>query len=334
MSDAPLKSYEFRREREPAWRELESLLAKAERSDVRRLSATDLARLPVLHRAALSSLSVARAISLDRNVVAYLEGLCTRAYGVVYAARRPLFEAVGHFLRVRFPRAVRAHRAPILLAALAMVLGTVAGWVLCATEPERFYAFVEEGLAHGRDPAASTDFLRRGLYHTEDRGGALAFFASFLFTHNAQVGMLCFALGFLAGLPTFLLLFSNGLMLGAIGWLYHGRGLSPDLWGWLLAHGVPELTAIALCGGAGLVVARHLLFPGRLGRLESLAANGKEAGVLVVGAVLLLFAAGLIEGVFRQTVTSLPVRYGVAALGVAVLAWWFCLCGRARERRP
>ncbi len=332
MSDVPLKSYEFRREREPAWRELEALLGKTDRSDVRSLSATDLARLPVLHRAALSSLSVARAISLDRNVVAYLEGLCARAYGVVYAARRPVFEAVGAFLRVRFPRAVRANRGPLLLAVLAMLLGTGAGWALCAADSERYYAFVPHALAGGRDPAATTGFLRDMLYRDEHGAGSLAFFASFLFQHNTQVGILCFALGFLAGLPTFLLLFSNGLMLGALAWLHHARGLSLDLWGWLLPHGVPELTAIAICGGAGLVVARHLLFPGRLGRLESLSVHGREAGVLVMGAVLLLFAAGLIEGVFRQVVTSIPVRYAVAASGLAFLGWWLGFCGR--ERRP
>ncbi len=332
MSDAPLKSYEFRREREPAWRELEALLGRSERSDVTQLSATDLARLPVLHRAALSSLSVARAISLDRNVVAYLEGLCARAYGVVYAARRPVLEAVLDFLRTRLPRAVRAHRGPLLFAFVAMLLGLGAGWALCATDPERYYAFVPEGLAGGRDPAASTAFLERGLYHTEDDAGALAFFASFLFQHNAQIGILCFALGFLAGLPTFLLLFSNGLMLGAIAWLYDTRGLSLDLWGWLLPHGVPELTAIALCGAAGLLVARHLLFPGRLGRLESLAVHGREAGVLVLGAVLLLFGAGFVEGVLRQTITSVPVRYFMATCGLAALVAWFGLCGR--ERRP
>ena len=331
MSDAPLKSYEFRREREPAWRELETLLAKAERSDVRRLSASDLARLPVLHRAALSSLSVARAISLDRNVVAYLEGLCVRAYGVVYAARRPVFEAVGAFLRVRFPRAVRANAGPLLLAVLATLLGTGAGWALCAADSERYYAFVPYELAGGRDPAATTSFLRDMLYRDEHGAGALAFFASFLFQHNTQVGILCFALGFLAGLPTFLLLFSNGLMLGAIAWLYDSRGLSLDLWGWLLPHGVPELTAIMVCGGAGLVVARHLLFPGRLGRLESLAVHGREAGVLVMGAILLLFAAGLIEGVFRQVVTSVPARYAVAASGFALLGWWLGFCGRERR---
>jgi hypothetical protein len=116
MSDVPLKSYEFRREREPAWRELEGLLSRSERSDIRSLSATDLARLPVLHRAALSSFLRGASHLPDRNVVAYLEGLCTRPTA---SSTRPAAPSSrpGHFLRVR-SRAVRAHRGLLLLAAL------------------------------------------------------------------------------------------------------------------------------------------------------------------------------------------------------------------------
>jgi uncharacterized membrane protein SpoIIM required for sporulation len=161
---------------------------------------------------------------------------------------------------------------------------------------------------------------------------ALATFASFLFTNNARIGMLAFALGFLAGLPVFLLLFVNGLTLGAFAALYHGRGLSLDFWGWILPHGITELGAVVLCGGAGLVLAQALVFPGRSTRLRNLAAGGRRAAVVVIGAVMLFFIAGLIEGIFRQTVQSVPVRYAVAA---ATLAWWtfyFGWVGRARER--
>ena len=64
-----LKSYEFRRERAASWRELEELVARCEKKGPGRLTGKELARLPVLYRAALSSLSVARSISLDRAVV-------------------------------------------------------------------------------------------------------------------------------------------------------------------------------------------------------------------------------------------------------------------------
>jgi len=67
-----LRSSEFRRGREESWRELEALIARAERRGVRALSAEELQRLPLLYRSTLSSLSVARSIALDRNLLLYL----------------------------------------------------------------------------------------------------------------------------------------------------------------------------------------------------------------------------------------------------------------------
>ena len=82
-----LRSAEFRREREQTWRELEALVERAEKNGVASLDAASLARLPTLYRATLSGLSVARAISLDANLLSYLEALSARAYLSVYGVR-------------------------------------------------------------------------------------------------------------------------------------------------------------------------------------------------------------------------------------------------------
>lgn len=73
-------SRRFRDEREADWRRLEQLIDTIERKTVAALSEDDLLELPVLYRAALSSLSVARETSLDRALIDYLESLCTRSY--------------------------------------------------------------------------------------------------------------------------------------------------------------------------------------------------------------------------------------------------------------
>jgi len=173
-----------------------------------------------------------------------------------------------------------------------------------------------------------------GLYDEgEGIPGALAILASFLFTNNARVGILAFALGFALGLPAIFLLFTNGLMLGAFAALYHGRGLSVDLWGWILPHGVTELLAIILCGGAGLVLAQCLIFPGEYSRLRNLARGGREAALVVIGAVVMFFAAALIEGFFRQMVQSVPVRYAVVLLTAGFWIWYLGFCGRERDER-
>jgi len=78
MKGFTLRSFQFRKEREAHWSELESMLDRVSSSGLTGLDADDLHRLPVLYRGALSSLSVARSISLDRNLLDYLEVLCAR----------------------------------------------------------------------------------------------------------------------------------------------------------------------------------------------------------------------------------------------------------------
>ena len=91
-----LKSSEFRKGREEGWRELEKLVGRVERRGVRSLTLDELQQLPILYRAALSSLSVARTIALDRNLLLYLENLALRAYLAVYGPRVGALEGTAH----------------------------------------------------------------------------------------------------------------------------------------------------------------------------------------------------------------------------------------------
>lgn len=419
MQDYRLKSAQFRAEREESWDELESLLLRLDTQGVRGLSGQELARLPVLYRGAASSLSVARAVSLDRNLLDYLENLVGRAYLAVYArpdrARGPVID---FFVRA-FPSMFRKYFGFFVLSCALMTSGILAGFFMVMADSEAYYGLVAAELAQGRDPEASTEELREVLFPSEagswdssdsadaqaesgsdgetapgtdggsdssegpgtsdgsrtsdgsdapdgsgtsdgsdgaaaaegaseessDGSGSgnkqnedptkdlnnLNLFASFLFSHNAKIAILCFALGFAAGAPTVYLLFVNGLMLGAMSALYHQRGLSLEFWGWILPHGVTELGAICLCGMAGLAIGHAVVFPGRRTRLENLAIRGREVAVIVIGAVLMLFLAALIEGYFRQLVESTSIRWTVATLILLFWVYYFGFVGRRRR---
>lgn len=252
-----------------------------------------------------------------------------RAYIVVYGNRRRAGDAIAEFFRVRFPQAVRIHSLYVAAAVLFLCLGILAGWKLTLADPERYYSFVDEGLLQGRTPSSSTQELRDSLYMKEESpSGYLGAFASYLFTHNSKVGILCFALGFAAGIPVIFLLFSNGLTLGAMAALHQSRGLGPDFWAWVLPHGVTELGAVCLCAAAGMILGTSLVFPGPHTRLQNLALRGRSAALLVIGAVAMLLLAGLIEGIFRQVVHDPAIRWSVA--GATLLAWtaYFLFAGR------
>jgi uncharacterized membrane protein SpoIIM required for sporulation len=328
-----LRSTEFRRGREEGWRELEDLVAKADRGGLGALSTEELMRLPLLHRSTLSALSVARAIALDRHLLLYLENLGLRAFLVVYGPRQSMLEGCRDFFVRGFPAAVRAAGVPILIAFLAIVVGTVAGFALAASDESWLAAMVPPELAGGRGINSTREQLLRDEIFAPWPGFTRSFitFANFLFRHNALIGIMTFGLGIAAGVPTLMLLTYQGMVFGAFIGLHFNRGLLVDFLGWVSIHGVTEFGAIILCGAGGLVIAQNMLFPGRYSRIDNLAIHGRSAAQFAVGAVFMFFVAGLIEGGLRQLVADTAARFAIAALTGAAWLAYFLLAGR-RER--
>jgi uncharacterized membrane protein SpoIIM required for sporulation len=273
----------------------------------------------VLYRAALSSLSVARAVSLDQSLISYLSTLATRAYFCVYGNRSHFLHRAAQFFARDWPAAAFSLWRETAASAFLLIAGVAAAFFLTNASPDWFYCFLPDGMAQGREPGASTAFLRQSLFKGHEPSG-LAIFASFLFSHNAQTAMLAFALGFACCLPTAYFLFSNGLSLGALLAVYADHGLGVDFMGWILIHGVTELFAIVLAGAAGFRIGWALVFPGDEKRTVALARAGKKAATVMIGVVLMLLCAGLLEGIARQLVTNTIARYGIAAVTAAI---WF-----------
>jgi uncharacterized membrane protein SpoIIM required for sporulation len=318
MAELQLKSSRFRAEREADWARLEALLARVERRGARALTDDELIAMPVLYRAVLSSLSVARATSLDQNVVDYLEGLATRAYFFVYGARSTAMERVSAFFARDWPNAARAAWRETLICVALTLVGAVLAYWLCAQDPAWFAGFVPKELAQGRGPEASTQALRETLFG-QPKGLGLSVFATFLFTHNASVALMAFALGFAFGLPTALLELMNGCMLGAFLALFVSHGLGYEAGGWLAIHGVTEIFAIILAGAGGMRIGWSVAFPGPRARIDAAAAEGRRAATLMAGVLVMLLCAGALEGIGRQVIQSTEIRY---AIGVGSGVIW------------
>jgi len=199
-----------------------------------------------------------------------------------------------------------------------MVAGTIVGWILVAREAEWFYRLVPVTLAGDRVPGASRADLLSSLGPVDNAGGLTAF-AAFLFSNNAGVCILAFALGFAFGIPSLLLLVHNTAMLGAILWLFADAGLTLPFVGWLAVHGTTELFGILLSGAAGLHIGRSMAFPGRKSILEAAAHSGRESAVVMVGVVIMMIVAGLLEAFPRQLVSDTGSRL---MIGGGFLVFW------------
>ncbi|MBY3050117.1 MULTISPECIES: stage II sporulation protein M [Rhizobium] len=324
-----LRSARFRLEREAHWRQLDELVTRAEKGGAATLGYDEVRNLATGYRQAMNSLSVARDISLDRALIAYLESLCARAYLVVYAPQESLGGLMSRLLLHGIPQAVRRSALPLFIGFLALILGALAGYRLCANDPSWFYTLVPPEMADQRTPDASTDYLRSTIYgdegHDSDR---LAAFSAFLFSHNTTIVILIFTLGVFVSVPSFILTFYNGLILGAFFAMFNQRGLGYDVFAWLSIHGVTELAAIAIACAGGARLGLAVLLPGARTRKEALRHQAHDAVKLAILAALMLVVAAFIEGFLRQLIQD-PLWRIVIGWGMG-LFWvgWLLLGGR------
>ena len=121
-------------------------------------------------------------------------------------------------------------------------------------------------------------------------------------------------------------------MLGGVGALFTNAGFGYDFWATVAPHGVIELTAIQIAGGAGLLIAAGVLYPGRLRRRDAIAVNAKRAGTLIVGVASMLVVAGTIEGFISPQRWPPEVRIGIGAVTAVALLFYFGFAGRRRAR--
>ncbi len=309
------------------WAELTQLLDIVDRFGLRALSADRVRRLCQLYRQVTIDLSRARAEGDDPVRVQYLNLLAARAHGQVYAARPVDLRALFTFVRSGFPRLVRQHKGPIVAAAGVFLLTALASFVAVVRQPELAYSLFNEQVVEYENVRLES---QKGEYKGNFTFSASQspLFAVGIILNNIFVGCQLFALGALLGLPAILKLVYTGRMLGTLWGLTWNHHFFRDFNALILTHGVLELSAICIAGGAGLSVGWSLVAPGELPRRDALRASAREAFGLLGGACLMLVVAGLIEAYITPHFAQ-SVRWSVAGVSALLLALYLALAGRS-----
>ncbi len=302
--------------RKPHWQRLESLLEQTGVGGVSSLPHADLQELGLLYRQTAADLSAVRDDPTSRNLAAYLNQLMGRAHNIIYAGKPVAPAGLYHFYTRVYP-AIFRQTFPYTFAAFALFLAAaLAGVMLCLHDA----SFPQYLLG-----AHMTDTIERREMWTHSILSIKPLASSGIMTNNLAVSFAAFAFGITAGLGTIYMMLFNGLLMGVIATACWQSGMSLPLWSFVAPHGVLELPAIFIAGGAGLLLARGLLFPGLLPRKDSLRIAGGLGVRLLLGAIPLLIVAGVIEGFVSPSHLPVLLKFLLAgALGTllaAYLAW-------------
>lgn len=317
----------FVERRSAGWDRLEAVLAEVERVGVARLGAGGdgderLRTLALLYRATTADLAAAQSRAYSNELRAYLNRLTARAYAAVNAsASESGWARVAAFFTTTFPREVRRSWKTIACTTFAFAIGAIVSYAVVAAHPNDAYAFL---------PGSQIPTISKSL-HDSNFGFDRSFsplVSSEIITNNVKVAMIAFAGGMTLGTLTMFEIVDNGVMMGSTGALFASHGFGRDFWATIAPHGVIELTSIFISGAAGLLLARAIVAPGRLRRIDALKANARRAGTLMIGVAALLCVAGTIEGFVTPQRTSEDFRFGIGLLTAACLLGYFGLAGR------
>jgi uncharacterized membrane protein SpoIIM required for sporulation len=320
----------FQVQARPRWNSLESLLSVLEGRPDRRLSPEEAEQLKELYTQVAADLNRVTHGALVPELRQYLERLVARAYAELYYApptRSELWQW-RRWLRIftAFPEAFRRQARYFALSVLITTLGCAMGGLAVRYDPASLDVLLPADYL--RDPGKRVQAEEKGENRHHASAQTEAAFSAQLIRHNIEVALLAAALGVTFGIGTALLLFENGVLLGAVAVRYTQQGFGLFVAAWLLPHGVFEIPSILIAGQAGFYLARLLL---RRREDRDVRQSMREWLVLIAGLALMLSWAGIMEAFFSQHhEPDLPYAFKIAIAGaeLVLLAVYLLVIGR------
>jgi len=281
------------------WEELDKMLTHVENETILRLTLEEVQRLHYLYERTGAGLIKISTFAAEPNLVHSLESLLTRAYAELQSGRsRSDKLSLRRWLFDTFPQTFRRHSRFFMAALLLTIFGALFGGAAVAFDPDAkaaiapFPHLLRSPAERVKEEESSTNPV---LASSKGR------FSAALITNNTKVSILALALGITWGIGTLLLLFYNGVVLGAVIFDYVRAGQSVFLMGWLLPHGVVEIPAILIAGQAGLLLGQALIgWNSKESINQRLRSVTGSLVTLISGAALLLIWAGIVEAFFSQ----------------------------------
>ncbi|MFJ5714831.1 stage II sporulation protein M [Neobacillus sp. NPDC093127] len=301
------------------WKELEQLVtALGKRRN--KITGANITLFHRLYQKAAQNLSYSQTYFPADEVTHYLNGLVSKSHNLLYKDQVSSFKQLRYFFSTKFIGLLLEQWKFVLIALILFTIGALGSFLSVMNDPLHLYSILPADMAQSVNPEQ---------LGSHDGAVDSSLMSASIMTNNIKVAILAFAGGITIGLLTVYLMVYNGILIGALAALFWHHGKSYDFWAYIVPHGMIELTAIFIAGGAGLLMGYKLFVPGQFSRGYQLKQQAKRSVQLLLGTIPLFVIAGVIEGFITPAAISLELKYIVAIVTVIGLIL-YVIIGRLR----
>jgi uncharacterized membrane protein SpoIIM required for sporulation len=308
-----VKEVTFLRKNKDKWKQFDSLLIVKGKKNPDELAD--------LFIQLTDDLSYSRTFYPESNTTRYLNSIASRVHQAIYRTKKESRGRFRQFWGSELPKIIFNYRKTLFVSFLIFATSILIGIISSAYDD----TFVRLILGDSYVNMTLENINDNDPLAVYKKMNQIDMFLGITF-NNIRVSFFAFMCGLLLSFGTGLVLFYNGVMLGAFQYLFYEHNL---LWKSILVvwiHGTLEISAIIIAGCAGLVLGNSILFPGTFSRLASFRRGAKDGLKIVTGLIPIFIIAGFL-GSFVTRYTDMPLIISLFIIlgSLAFIIWYFII---------
>ncbi|WP_280769547.1 stage II sporulation protein M [Salipaludibacillus daqingensis] len=318
-----MKVTQFVQQHRDDWKKLEQLVATMHKKR-KKLAGKDIEQFHKLYQKTAQQLSYSQTYFENEEVTSYLNGLVAKSHNLLYKDQLSSMKQLGHFFTTAFIGLLAEQWRFVVAAMVLFTIGVVGSFISVYNDPLHLYSILPADIAQATDP----ERLGEGAGMMD-----ASLMSASIMTNNIQVAIMAFAGGLLFGTLTVYILVFNGIIVGGLAGLFWHYEMTYEFWAYIVPHGMIELAAIFIAGGAGLLMGYKLFVPGEFTRMYQLKVHAKRSVQLLLGTIPLFVIAAAIEGFITPAAISLEAKYAVAIITVVGLILYVMIGNALLKKR-
>lgn len=279
----------------------------------------------------IDDLSYAKTFYPKSKVTRWINGIAAGIYQSIYRNKKEKYSRIFRFWKFELPLLFKKYHRIFLFTAVLFTLFVAIG-VFSSMYNENFVRGV---LGDGYVDMTEENIAKGDPFGVYKDGNPFSMFVIIGF-NNIGVAFKAFIGGFTLGLFTLMIMWTNGMILGAFQYMFFAKGLGIKSVLVIWIHGTLEISAIVIAATAGFILANGILFPGTYRRMVSFKNGAKDAAKVLICLIPIFIVAAFFESYVTHLMSQtfdkannpgLPVWASIIILAVSFIfiIWYFVI---------